>query len=208
MQETQTENTRDKKREQILESAALVFSQKGYRLTRMNDIAQKADMGKSTLYEYFTSKSDLFMAVFGWLKTRYQVTADGFALNGKSAQENLSNLIQGWVASLVDMDVHYQLIMEFWAATASSEVKDQLKQAFADIYQTYREVILKVIEIGMKRGELKEDLDPEAVSAGVIGALDGIFLQAWFKPEMDPTKISNHYITTLIQGLSADPHRS
>jgi AcrR family transcriptional regulator len=174
----------------------------------MTDIAAKADMGKSTLYEYFSSKSELFMAVFEWLKNRYQIRASDITQNGQTAQENLLNLIKDWAGSLEDMDVHYQLIMEFWAATASSEVKDQLKKAFADIYQAYRQLILQVIQKGIDRGELKKNLDAEAVSAGVIGTLDGIFLQAWFKPEMNPCEISTYYLKTLIQGLSSGPSRS
>lgn len=44
----------------ILRAAATVFSNKGYRLTQMEEIAKEADVSKATLYYYFKNKIHLF----------------------------------------------------------------------------------------------------------------------------------------------------
>lgn len=41
-------------------AAARVFAQKGFHKSKIEEIAQEADVGKGTVYEYFTSKLDLF----------------------------------------------------------------------------------------------------------------------------------------------------
>jgi len=51
------------KRENILASATDVFSNKGFHMTNIMDIANHAGIGKGTVYEYFDSKSDLFVEV-------------------------------------------------------------------------------------------------------------------------------------------------
>ena len=51
------------KRENILASATDVFSNKGFHMTNIMDIANHAGIGKGTVYEYFDSKSDLFIEV-------------------------------------------------------------------------------------------------------------------------------------------------
>ncbi len=50
------------KRRQIIEGAAGVFNEFGYDGASMSRIAEQASVSKGTLYNYFTSKSDLFSA--------------------------------------------------------------------------------------------------------------------------------------------------
>ena len=50
------------KRRRILAAAATVFSQKGFHLARMDEIAECAGVAKGTLYYNFSSKSKLFSA--------------------------------------------------------------------------------------------------------------------------------------------------
>ena len=44
------------KREDILKAATEVFGSKGFYLANMIDIAERAGIGKATIYEYFKSK--------------------------------------------------------------------------------------------------------------------------------------------------------
>ncbi len=52
------------KKANIIGAAILVFAQKGYAATRIIDVAREAGIGKGTIYEYFSSKEDLFFSVF------------------------------------------------------------------------------------------------------------------------------------------------
>ncbi|HMM20085.1 MAG TPA: TetR/AcrR family transcriptional regulator [Selenomonadales bacterium] len=53
------EDTRSK-RQHILEAAYEVFSKKGYHRATVDEIIAMADTGKGTVYNYFTSKEQLF----------------------------------------------------------------------------------------------------------------------------------------------------
>lgn len=48
---------------QILEAALAEFSERGLEATRVEDIAERAGIGKATLYQYFPNKLKLFHAV-------------------------------------------------------------------------------------------------------------------------------------------------
>lgn len=50
------------KRQQIIDGAGIVFTDCGYEGASMSRIAQQATVSKGTLYNYFTSKSELFAA--------------------------------------------------------------------------------------------------------------------------------------------------
>ncbi len=51
------------RREQILAAAVEVFSEKGFHDARVEEIARRAGIGKGTVYEYFSTKKELFQVV-------------------------------------------------------------------------------------------------------------------------------------------------
>lgn len=49
------------KEKQILAAARRIFAASGYYQARVEDIAREAGIGKGTVYEYFTSKEELYL---------------------------------------------------------------------------------------------------------------------------------------------------
>lgn len=47
-----------------MSAAAKIFAQKGFHRTKMEEIAQEANVGKGTIYEYFSGKQQLFIEMF------------------------------------------------------------------------------------------------------------------------------------------------
>src|SRR5260221_12728936 len=59
-----------RRREEILDAAALLFAERGYPNTDVDSVAEKLGVGKGTVYRYFPSKRDLFLAAVGRGMTR------------------------------------------------------------------------------------------------------------------------------------------
>ena len=57
------EREKQLRREEIVTAAEKVFFSKGFDLSTMDDVAEKAELSKGTLYLYFKSTEDLHMAV-------------------------------------------------------------------------------------------------------------------------------------------------
>jgi AcrR family transcriptional regulator len=51
------------RREQILDCALAAFSERGYHGTSIADVCARAGIGRATLYQYFTDKRDLLVAL-------------------------------------------------------------------------------------------------------------------------------------------------
>jgi len=49
-------------KERILETASHLFYEKGYNLTGINEIIEKAGVAKASLYSHFRSKEDICLA--------------------------------------------------------------------------------------------------------------------------------------------------
>jgi AcrR family transcriptional regulator len=56
-------NRREGNKKSILKIAEKIFTQKGYSLTTMDEIAKEAQFSKATLYQYFKNKSEMFFEI-------------------------------------------------------------------------------------------------------------------------------------------------
>jgi AcrR family transcriptional regulator len=196
---------RDKREKEILQAAAAVFAQRGFRATRVADVATRAGLGKGTVYEYFASKEDLFLRLFDWY------TSEAFAtvareLEGRpgSAIDALRRSGETFLASCQQMLPFYPLTLEFWSASTAPEFKQRLADEFRQLYRRFRAALAAPIRAGIAQGELAPHLNPEAVAAVLVSAYDGLFLQAWFDPSFDPVASGRHFLEVLLKGMAVD----
>jgi AcrR family transcriptional regulator len=55
----------NRQKEEILQAAGSVFSEKGYASSTIHDIAIKADIGDGTIYNYFPGKREILLTIAG-----------------------------------------------------------------------------------------------------------------------------------------------
>lgn len=60
----QNDEDKQQREQQIIDAAQDLFAQKGYFNINMNEVAQAVGLAKGTLYLYFNTKEELFLAVF------------------------------------------------------------------------------------------------------------------------------------------------
>ncbi|MDJ0783647.1 MAG: TetR/AcrR family transcriptional regulator [Desulfosarcinaceae bacterium] len=191
------------RRATILTAAAQVFAEKGYAATRIIEVAQAAQVGKGTIYEYFSSKEALFFAVFEAMMTDAErsVALVGQALSGSFATrlEMLSDTI---ITTWLDELSMYGLVMEFWSATASSPDRARFKNTFQAGYVRLRKVVRRLIRKGQADGEVDSTCDAEAVAAALIGTWDALLLQAWLDPGFDAKSTARTFMAVILRGMA------
>ena len=92
--------------------------------------------------------------------------------------------------------------MEFWAAYASSHMRDRFKAAFRQVYEEFRGIVTSLIREGIERGEFHPDIKPASIAAALVGTWDALFLQTWFEDSFDPVNIARDFLEIVIKGLS------
>ena len=195
---------RQAKKQRIIKAAAEVMARKGYAGTVMADIAAAADIGKGTLYEYFDSKEALFFAVFRWFSqtTGAEARVSVSAL-GRSAGERLRLLNDTIMGAWIELKDIYALTMEFWSASASSQMRNRFKEVFRESYREFRAVVSALLRDGIERGEFRPDLEAESIAAALVGTWDALLLQAWFDDQFDPVDSSREFLDALFEGIRA-----
>jgi AcrR family transcriptional regulator len=159
-------------RERILEAALGVFSEKGFHVATMDEVAERAGVGKGTLYRYFANKETLFNELVRQrleeLETKARTILDG--------QDEALTMITKYLRvyfEFFDQNRHlYRLIVQE-RLDIGVQVQDlYLKQVMRRI-----PVLRRKVYQASQDGLLKP-LDFQTVFYGVMGFIHGI-IQKW-----------------------------
>src|SRR5438128_7360775 len=83
------------RRKEILDAAREVFARKGFNAATLEDVAERAEFGKGTLYNYFTNKESLFESVLQDSFERVQKIATDALSAEVSFEEKIERFIGG-----------------------------------------------------------------------------------------------------------------
>lgn len=87
------------RRRSVLETATRLFAEQGYRGTSMEDVAAAVGVGKGTLYLYFPTKIDLFVACAALEKMQWLPRLVGILTSDASAADRL----KGWIVAAIEL---------------------------------------------------------------------------------------------------------
>ena len=200
-------SNQEKKKEQIIYAAMNLFAKKGFAKASMADIAIEAGIGKGTTYEYFKGKEQLFFATFQWFVEQSEKAAilSFKEIAPKSGAEKIRVFSQSILNSTKESEEFYPLVLEFWAATASSKYRNKMKAVFKDFYKRIGDILVAIIDEGVESKEFDPVNDLDTVVPGIVGAWDAIGLQAWFYDGVDDgfnlEKTMENFTGLIIRGL-------
>ena len=190
------------KKDNIIGAAILVFARKGYAAARIIDVARAAGIGKGTIYEYFSSKEDLFFSVFQQVMQETEIRMAAAAESGPgSVARRLKGLSEGLISAWLEKLDLYSLVMEFWSAATASASRERFKATFQAGYTAFRQAIAALISEGMAMGEFSKTCRPVEVASGLIGMWDALLLQAWVDDSFDALGTSRACLDVMLKGL-------
>jgi len=168
------------KQQRIAEAALGVFSKQGYAAASMRQIGEAAGVGKSTLYEYFESKADVFIAAIrAWIG---QICRRMTALMEKRTDPiekiyvavDLANDIgctRDPAMNRLYIEVYEQMIVETGVLHHRGDLVDEMS---ADIRRIMTDVILHGISTKVFKTEIARDA--ERIAVNIIACIDGLLL--------------------------------
>lgn len=195
---------RGEKRPRLVKAATAVFAKKGYASTRVADIAERAGVGKGTVYEYFSSKEELLFAVFESINQDISSRMKLALTEGVSASETLLDLLR-LGAEVISAQVDLTPVMlDFWAVSRGRDFEEDYRKAVVTNYEIYRNLVAEFIRGGQDRREFRSDVDAEALAATIVATVDGLGIQLSFDRSLDPHRITEAFSRLLCEGLTSE----
>ncbi len=158
-----------KKRDNILQAAALEFSLKGFHRAKMDDIATRAGVAKGTLYYNFASKSKLFSAT---VTEGIEVIVDKI-----QAQLDADMPFEAHFRELIECNVALYLQYSDLAHIVFNEVSSGIDaEILADIQTArnrYINCVAGQLRNGQQSGHIKS-VDLRLTATAIVGMLDNL----------------------------------
>ena len=179
----QFEEIRNKTKHKIIESALILFAEKGFKGTSIRDIANLAGISKGLAYNYFKDKEELLAAVFGLMVEEIGAL---YTLAEKVAdpRKRLKILINQTFLMLQKDEKFWRLYMSFALQPEIKEEADNFMSKFITEIFSGIESLFK--EIGIK--------NPSAESKVFGAILDGVCFHYMFDKENYPIEKMRKYI--------------
>lgn len=168
---------RDEKREHILKEAYAAFLGEGYAATSMSNIAARVGGSKATLYNYFSSKEELFAAVIDEKCRDFQ----GMFLEMDVETADFGKVLTQLGERMLHMMLRDDSIATFRLITAESSRFPELGRAF---YQSGRQrgkqMLADFFARAQRAGKLRLG-NPRDMAVLFIEACKGelVLLKAW-----------------------------
>jgi AcrR family transcriptional regulator len=188
---------REERRNQILEAALAVFSQKGYHATNVSDVAAQAGVSQGTIYWYFESKEDLFTAALLRYFEDFETEAFAAVEKYETASEKLRALARSMQDFAEEAEGLFTLFVGFWASSSSPEGGGQF---WVDLLKEFKDVLVGIVEDGVRQGEFNP-VDAEALAWALLASYDGLAAYLMLIPDLDLERVSEVFVETLLHGL-------
>lgn len=162
----------------ILEAAREMLIDEGYSRLRLEHVAARAGVGKSTIYRRWASKEELALELLMELATPYLDTPD---LGDTRAE--LEAIVDNVLRAITGTDFGPVIRALLSQIAGNAALGDPFR---ATIVQARRDEVARVVGLGVSRGDLRSDVDPDIVTELLLGPL---YFRLVFGGELAPTLV-------------------
>jgi AcrR family transcriptional regulator len=186
---TKTVSQKDK----MLDAAAQLFGTQRFHEVRMEDIAAQAEVGKGTLYRYFSDKEELYLALLHRASDQWLKRLEEEIEQTEGARARLVTL----VAAVLDHFDHQPHLLDL---IQRAEVLRGSGPEFPwhRVRTEFSRRLLAIFQEGKARGEFVIR-DPELSALMLGGALRSVIR---FGKQPRPRDLADRFVSTFLEGAA------
>jgi AcrR family transcriptional regulator len=189
-------------RDDILDAAAQIFSQKGFHAASMQDIAEAVNLRKSSLYYHVSSKQEILLALLDKALDLLIDRIGSVMMMPLSPEQKLRLSMETYLQTLLERkDLAAILLIEHRSLDADLRARhiprrDKLEKLWKDL-----------IREGIDNQVFNCD-DPGFVTRSILGMLNWTI--TWYRADgaLDPASIARQYANLAMLGIIDTNHRN
>jgi TetR/AcrR family transcriptional regulator, transcriptional repressor of aconitase len=172
----------DARRVQILDAAIVCFSRQGFHRTTMLDIVNQSKLSPGAIYNYFESKEEIIEAIAEERRAKEQ------ALMAEAAKQATVAKVLIRIRDVFFGDLkkpeerrRRRLSVQLWA---EAQRNPRILKLVRDSLNTPRMLLSRILSDAQHRGEISDQVDPEAAARFLIAVFHGLVLQVEWDNEL------------------------
>jgi len=188
-------NRSDNRKPEILDTAAKLFSVKGYHAVSMRDIAKSTGMLPGSLYYHFSSKEDLLYSVYERGVNVIAAKVDAAIATQEEPWDKLAAACSTHLEELLGDNAYAQVVTRILPQDVES-IRRELSKLRNGYEDRFKDMISNL--------GLDEDVDQMYLRLLLLGALNSTL--SWYnKKSGNPTAISEELIKIVGQRIKLNP---
>lgn len=181
--------------EPLLDAAAKLFAQKGYRETTIRDISKTIGMLPGSVYYHFPSKQAILLAVY----------EKGVERITEQVKDSIDGVIDPWERLSLALQAHLETLLDQsdYARVMIRVLPDNVPDA-ADELTAMRDDYEKLFKKLVKDLPVSKKVDRKALRFMLLGAAN--WAQVWYKPGQNtPAQLGLRFVNFLKTNLGDNP---
>lgn len=154
------EREKESRKESIIDAAQKVFFEKGLLLSTMDEIAESAELAKGTLYLYYHSKEDLYLAVMMRGLMILRGMFETVIARDLTVVQTLMELSNTYTLFYEQNKNYFRMQHYFNTPQFHKQVSEEMMLSCDTFNQALWNMIIEVITKGMTEKKIRTDLDP------------------------------------------------
>jgi len=185
-------------REQLLDAAARVFAERGYRGASVEAIAAEAGVTKGALYWNFENKEDLFFSLLEErVDRRVRLLVE--QTETVAGEDTVPPLVSREISDVVDEQRQMLLLThEYWSLAARDP---ELSARYAERQRSLRELVAHGIVAHHEATSVALTADPQELATAVIALANGLAMDRIVDPESVPDSLLGQMLELIYDGL-------
>ena len=185
----------------IVRQAAELFNLKGYAGASMADIMQATGLKKGGIYNHFASKEDLAIAAFDRAVALVSQKVWQAIKTKRNALERLDALVCTYLIHINEPPIAGGCPI-LNTAVEMDDTNSPLRDRTLAAMNKWRSLIVRIVQKGIKKGEVNPKTDPDLVATLIISNIEGALMMT--KLERNPVHLQRAitHLQTYIQQLA------
>lgn len=188
-----TPDQQEERREEIVGAALELIAEKGFQKTSMREIAVLANMGKSSLYDFFKTKDEIVVYAVEKKIEETMQTVNKIIADESSPEQRLRKIMQNHLF----VPKQYKTVL-MWLQTESEYLEQSYRNRLKEARYAYQDKIKSVIENGVTAGIFIET-DTDLLARLLINSMLSIVYTS--RPSASLEKMLNETMHIFLHGV-------
>lgn len=187
-------------RQRIVEAAAPIFNQRGFAGCSMQDLMEATGLEKGGLYRHFNSKEELAAEAFTFALSQAVKIRTGDVGHIPGAVEKLRYIVERFVETPSPMQGGCPLMN---TAIDADDGNPVLRDLAAKGIRNWKSRLEKMVEEGLRRGEIRTGTQPRRIANTLIATLEGALMISRLEGSRAALKDARETLEEMLDGIRA-----
>ena len=143
-------------------------------LITTTDIAAAVGVTQGAVFKHFATKDAIWLAAMAWVREQLLARLEDAARSAASPVDALGAVFKAHVGFVLSHPGVPRLVFHELQRPADSPIKQEVRK----LLKAYRQLLLRLLDAALARGELSPEVDLDAAATLFVGVVQGLVMQS------------------------------